>query len=170
MLEKPWNLHIILFLSLSLHLSIFFLYASMFLSLSLCAFMPISTSLSLSLPLFESLFYFSIFLYVYFYLSLSLILFLSISFSLSICLSLYTSLVYLISFHLFLSLKTWPTTKHKIPSLTKEGNGYTWQCIPYGIYKGPKNTIWSIKHIVYTYTDTPYVHHNMIFIPLKRSH
>jgi hypothetical protein len=29
---------------------------------------------------------------------------------------------------------------------------------------------WSIKHLVYTYMDMSYVHHNMIFIPLKRSH
>jgi hypothetical protein len=36
--------------------------------------------------------------------------------------------------------------------------------------KGPKNTSWISKHLVYTYMDTSYVHHNMFIIPLKKSH
>jgi len=152
--------YVYVFFSMCLHVFVTFslcFYVSLYLSISISTFFWISIffsiSLCLFLPLFESRFT-------------------ALHFSLYLFVSLFTPLsVYLFSFHISFSLKKHgQQEEHKIPSLTKERNGYTWQCIRYGIYKGPKNTIWIIKHLVHTYTDTSYVHHNMIFIPFKRSH
>jgi hypothetical protein len=58
-----------------------------------------------------------VFLFLHAFMSLSLPLFESLFFS---------SLSFYVYLCLSLFLKTWPTIEHKIPYLTKEGNGYTW--------------------------------------------